>query len=676
VPPPHRLRLPGISDDWRQRDCIDQRVECRVCLTLNAIDNLAVDCDAFDDGMTNLSCPYETFNLRSPAEPAQSPGSPGVTVTNPKLITQFGSDNVSLNNARFTRFRRSPTVTQPDAVIILVPGFEGGANDFKVLAENLIPRVFNESGLSLEVWAFDRRSNQLEDASGLEIAEAQADPLVALDWLFGGELSLTLSPQLNRRAVFYNDHADTAFIANWTPLMFSRDIDAIVEKARVVARTANVFLGGHSAGTGFAARYAATDFDLTGAGPAQPGYAKLRGLVLLEGGGGSTGGAPLTADTLDRIEAKFDGGLFGAVRDNAARCVDGTTPCTIANEATTCAGQTPPKCTPATGAFSTGLLNPRILAASQTSAIQAINDPDTGQNILAVDQGSAGNNAIAKVPDLGSLSIFPPSTAQAGIGQFVDDDGIVASIASFVAVSAGTAVISAFTTWHDITEGDAGWRHSSMAAPPLPGGVWGQEKVTHGSHDGQLHAGHPTSPTGTPGGTERPAQLARCPDALTSAPRAARGELQPANQLDSTALSVGRVGAAENLTQAAIINLPVICFGGTNGLAPVPGRYTPFAQSIAACTAPSCDGTPRVIDASVPNPAFPTFGGVNGGYEVSMSEGFAHLDVLTAEDNGDNNVLEPLTSSRPPTCSDRRRPGARWRRGGRPRYTSVDLCYR
>jgi hypothetical protein len=64
------LAFPGICASLTGdalRDCIDQRVECRVCLTLNAIDNLAVDCDAFDDGMTNLSCPYETFNLRSPA---------------------------------------------------------------------------------------------------------------------------------------------------------------------------------------------------------------------------------------------------------------------------------------------------------------------------------------------------------------------------------------------------------------------------------------------------------------------------------------------------------------------------------------------------------------------------------------------------------------------------------
>ena len=149
----------------------------------------------------------------------------------------------------------------------------------------------------------------------------------------------------NRRAEFYNSNSDTAFMAEWTTLVHSQDIDAVVEAARGVALGGNVFLGGHSAGTGFTARYAATDFNLTGTGAPEPGYAKLRGLVLLEGGGASTSATPLSADTLDRIEAKFDGGLFGAVRDNAPRCVDGITACTIANEATDCVGQVPPKCT-------------------------------------------------------------------------------------------------------------------------------------------------------------------------------------------------------------------------------------------------------------------------------------------------------------------------------------------
>jgi pimeloyl-ACP methyl ester carboxylesterase len=646
-------------------DCIDQRVECRVCLTIDGVDDLAVDCDTFDDGALNLSCPYETFNLRSLAAPAESPGSAGVTVTNPKLLTQFGSTDVSVNNARFTRFRLNPFTPQPDAILILVPGFEGGANDFKVLAENLIPRVFTETGLALELWAYDRRSNQLEDLVGLEIAEAQNDALIALDWLYGGELMLTLHPSLvagpNRRAVFYDTQADVPFLANWTPLVFARDIDAIVEKARTVAKNQNVFLGGHSMGTTFTARFAATDFDLTGGGPAEPGYAKLRGLVLLEGGGGSTAGTPLTADTLDRIEAKFDGGLFGAVRDNAGRCVDGTTPCTIGNEATTCAGQMPAKCTLPVTAYSTGLLNPRLLAAAQPTAIQAVTDPDTGQNILAVDQGSPGNTAIAKVPDLASLtvtSIFPPATAQGGLGLFVDDDGIVAAAAPFVAVSVGTAgaVVGGLLTWHDITEGPMPPGAVPDNGPPpttLPSGVWGQEKeVTRMDRMvTNFFAGHtdftdwyfPSSGLGVTSVTGV-CTSGTCAVGNVGASCSTAAACSQAISLDSSPLSIGRGRRdIENLTQAASINIPVIGFGGTNGLARVPGSYTAFGQSIGVCTAPSCDGTARVVDASTPNPAFPTFGGVAGGFEVHMSEGFAHLDVVTAEDNADNNVLEPLT---------------------------------
>ena len=59
-----------------------------------------------------------------------------------------------------------------------------------------------------------------------------------------------------------------------------------------------------------------------------------------------------------------------------------------------------------------------------------------------------------------------------------------------------------------------------------------------------------------------------------------------------------------------------------------------------------------------PSPAFPTFGDVPGGgfdvpggFEVHMNVGYAHLDVLTAEDNppfgeatgSTNNVIGPLS---------------------------------
>jgi pimeloyl-ACP methyl ester carboxylesterase len=604
----------------------------------------------------------DTFDVPSSAEPANTPGSPSVVVTNPKLLEQFGGAGFSLNNARYTRHRLAGPEQQPSAILVLVPGFEGGAGDFKILAENLITRA-QKDGFVLEVWAFDRRTCQVEDLSGLDIAEEFLSPQIALDWLYGGELSLTLDPLLasgpNRRAVFYDTHADLAFFANWTNLMFSRDIDAVVTLAHAAAKNQNVFLGGHSAGTGFTARYASTDFNLTGVGPADPGYAKLRGLVLLEGTGGSTGGA-FTSDTLDRIEAKFDGGLYGAVRDNAPRCVDGTTPCTIATEASDCSGQTPPVCTVQTTSYSVvlGLLNPRILAAGEVAAIQAVLDPDTGENIIGVDQGAPGNNAIAKVPDLAVLSVLGHTTAYGGLGSFLDDDGLVAKIAPFVATSLGAPgpTVNGLLTWQDITEGPIPAKFIPNLGPPpttLPGNRWGQEKeVTRMDrmvttfYKGHTHFTDLYYPNAGPSVTSVSGVCTSgtCSVGNVGAACSADADCSQAISLDSSALSIGRGRRdIENLTQAANINIPVIAFGDTNGLAVVPGLYRPFGTSIGTCTAPSCDGTtPRVVDASNPNPAFPTFGGIAGGFEVIMAEGFAHVDAVTAEDDANNPIPAAL----------------------------------
>jgi hypothetical protein len=63
----------------------------------------------------------ETVDLASPAEPAQTPGSPGVVVTNPKLIAQFGGPSFSLNKARYTRYHLTSATGSPDAILVLVP---------------------------------------------------------------------------------------------------------------------------------------------------------------------------------------------------------------------------------------------------------------------------------------------------------------------------------------------------------------------------------------------------------------------------------------------------------------------------------------------------------------------------------------------------------------------------
>lgn len=624
--------------------CLDRGARCATCEAVNAADALTANCDRLDNGVEDLTCSpgleivQETIDLPSGAQPPETPGSPGVDASAyPKLVTQFGGTGFDLNKARYTRYRLDLTpAPQPDSILVLVPGFEGGAGSFTILAENVIRRAWKEKGLALEVWAFDRRSNLLEDLVGLDIAEAEEDAEIALDWLYGGELGLSLHPDLvagpNRRAVFHGTQADTAFIANWTANVHARDIDAVVSAARAAAKNANVFLGGHSAGTGFAARYAATDFDVTGLGPVDAGYAKLRGLVFLEGGGGSTAGTPPSEDTLDRIEDRFDGGLFHAVRDGAPRCIDGT-PCTEATEALDCAGKGNETCTPSRTSYSVlaGLLNPRVLASVEVAALQGVKDPDEGQLLLQADQGAIGNNAIAVVPDLGTLALLQPATVLGGLGQFIDDDGFIAGFVSFVATSVGLAgpVEDGLLRWQTISESvPAGAFVDNGPAPTtLPAGVWGVEaEPTSVQRMLQVFFGGGTNFTDW----YYPSSGLAVTSGLPS--------------LDSSALSVGRGRRdIENLTQAANIDIPVIALGGTNGLSSVPGDFVAFAQSIGTCSAGACDGaTPRVVDPTLPSEAFPTVGGIVGGFEIYMSEGYSHVDIVTAEDQDGNEAIGPI----------------------------------
>ena len=660
--------FPGLCADHTVplETCITARARCRACSVLSVMDDLGGVCDKFDDKVpSDESCgepllATERVSVPSSAEPGETPGSTGVVVTNPKLLTQFPPSGPDLNRGDYVRWRLSGPDIAPDAVLILVPGFGSGVNPLRTLAENLIPRMLADKDIRLEVWAFARRDDKLEDRAGILIATDEQDVEIAQDWYYGAELGLALHPSLvagpNRRAVFYDTQADIPFLANFTPDVFSHDIDAVVEAALAV--TPNVFLGGHSAGTGFTARYAATDLDIGGA--VEPGYSKLRGLVLLEGGGGTTAAAaPLSADSIDRMIAKADGGLFGAVRDNAARCVDGTTPCTIASEAVDCALQVPPKCTlPTTSYTAIGGLQPQIYAAGEVGAVQWLRDPESGKVILQVDQGSPGNNAIAVVPGLAPLAppLIPPATVEGLFGIFLDDDQANANFLSpALATSLGDAApnVNGLATWRDI-DGDgfipAAARPNNGPQPvALPAVKWGQEvEVTRldrhvmtfiaGGENASdwYYAGSGLSTLSVSGlcsvGTCTVGKAGAC---------ATNSDCSQSISLDSSALSATRPDIA-NLTQAPNVNIPVISFGGSNGLTPIGASFLAFGQSIGTCTAPSCDGTLRVVDAALPNPAFPTYGNIAGGYEVYISEGYAHVDVVTAEDTPDNLIPERL----------------------------------
>jgi len=53
----NRTALGGSPTDSALRDCLHKRAYCRFCQMVNAMDGLAVNCDGFDDGLSNTSCP-------------------------------------------------------------------------------------------------------------------------------------------------------------------------------------------------------------------------------------------------------------------------------------------------------------------------------------------------------------------------------------------------------------------------------------------------------------------------------------------------------------------------------------------------------------------------------------------------------------------------------------------
>jgi hypothetical protein len=207
---------------------------------------------------------------------------------------------------------------------------------------------------------------------------------------------------------------------------------------------------------------------------------------------------------------------------------------------------------------------------------------------------------------------------------------LVSSFATFVRTSLGATgpVVGGLTTWLDITEAlpPSALPTNGPAPTALPADEWGQEKEV-------TSMARLNTTFSSPGSNFTDWYY-------PSAGPSTTGNLG----LDSTQLSVGRGRRdIENLTQAGDIDIPVIAFGGSNGLTTVPGDFVAFGQSIGTCTAPSCDGTTsRVEDAAAPNPAFPTLGNVAGGFEAYISEGFAHVDVVSAEDGPDNVVIGPL----------------------------------
>jgi dienelactone hydrolase len=152
-------------------------------------------------------------------------------------------------------------------VLVLVPGYYGGAGDFTLDARELVRRI-----PGLQVWAVDRRSEALEDTSRFE--DALADRITvqqAIDYYLGWLTNPAQQPHFQPL-----DQSRFGFAKQWGLSLALQDVRRVVLSAKRQGK--RVILGGHSLGASMTVAYASWDFD------GHPGYRDLDGLVLIDGG--------------------------------------------------------------------------------------------------------------------------------------------------------------------------------------------------------------------------------------------------------------------------------------------------------------------------------------------------------------------------------------------------------
>jgi pimeloyl-ACP methyl ester carboxylesterase len=199
------------------------------------------------------------------------------------------------DNALFTRYYYSPEPARIKAILVLMPGFYGGAGDFDVMAKAIVRMGRGD----VEVWTIDRRSAMLDDLTGLQEAWSKRDPSIAYDYYFNGAVidGKTYGGPPSPSTVPY--------MSEWGLDMTMRDLNTIISLVPQQYRKTNVFLGGHSLGAWLTQDYAAYDFDGAPATLEDAGYNNVAGIVLLDGGG--SGRIPTIT------EAEYLSGTSGSV---------------------------------------------------------------------------------------------------------------------------------------------------------------------------------------------------------------------------------------------------------------------------------------------------------------------------------------------------------------------------
>ncbi len=195
--------------------------------------------------------------------------------------TESGIPPQECNYIQYLRFKPVEGSENPqdaDAIIVLSPGLLGGAGSLEGISRQLVYMALEQRGINLEVWAIDRRANNLEDLTGLNAAEEAHDTQIAVDYIYNGaEID-------GRKFAGFLTGNEEPYLSEFGLELIMRDLYTVITTnvPDPEMRRQKVFVGGHSLGGILTAMFAAWDFDGDPATLEDAGYMNCAGLIALD----------------------------------------------------------------------------------------------------------------------------------------------------------------------------------------------------------------------------------------------------------------------------------------------------------------------------------------------------------------------------------------------------------
>jgi len=150
---------------------------------------------------------------------------------------------------------------QADAALLMVPGVLEGAAAFEYIGRQMVYLAEKEHGKHIEVWGLDRRSNCLEDLTGIELAKKsrtveQGIDVIANYYYFD-------QPIDGKKFQGFKSSAELPFLAEFGMRQTAIDMYDVIHYMMPTAGVSKqkVFVGGHSLGGIHTSVFLSWDFD-------------------------------------------------------------------------------------------------------------------------------------------------------------------------------------------------------------------------------------------------------------------------------------------------------------------------------------------------------------------------------------------------------------------------------